>query len=215
MLFTKDKNAVDLIIAHMDTTVQCIKTAGRAVESYIEGNLSEVADLALEADALASDANHKMVNILNRLSQGSILAPMRENLYLLASSFNRAGDEAASCSMFFLDRRPGIPQPFRAKFIKLAEIAFGGYPEMKNGALNCLKGGWHLGKYCELTSNFGSIRQEMKKIRRDLYRQISEIDDAPWQQVTLETCMTQVTGVCDRMAFTAETITRINLRLGN
>lgn len=55
MLFTKDKNAVDLIVAHMDTTVQCIKTAGRAVESYIEGNLSEAADLALKADALESD----------------------------------------------------------------------------------------------------------------------------------------------------------------
>ena len=71
MIFKKDKNAVDLIVAHLDTAAQCIKTAGRAVESYIEGNLSEGADLALKADALESDANHKMGNILNHTNQSA------------------------------------------------------------------------------------------------------------------------------------------------
>ena len=215
MMFTKNKKVVDLIVDHVDTSAQCIKTAGRAVESYIESELSESADLALQADALALDANHKMGNILSRLCQGTVLAPIRENLYLLANNFNWTADGAASCSLYFLDRRPEIPQALRSEFIRLTEASFSGYPEIMKRALNCLKGGWHLGKSCELASNFGSTRIGVKKIRRDLYRKISELDDEPWQQVTLETCLTQVTGVCDRMAITAETIIRINLCLGN
>ena len=215
MIFTKEKKPVDLISDHIDTVVQCTMTAARAVESYIEGNLSEATDLALQADALELDANHKMEEITSRLCQGGGVAPVRENLYQLASGFNRVAEEAAACCLFFFDRRPEIPQSYRLPFIKLAATAFSGYPEIKKEALNCLKGRWRKGKGCELVLKFGRIREEVKNIRRDLHRRISEIDDAPWQQVTLDTCLTQITDVFDRMAFAADTITRTNLRFGN
>jgi uncharacterized protein Yka (UPF0111/DUF47 family) len=215
MLFAKDKKPVDLISDHIDTVVGCIRTSGRAVESYIEGYFSIATELALQADALELDANHKLDEITSRLYQWGGLAPIRSNLYQLASSLSRAAEDAAVCSLFFLDRRPEIPQSFRLIFKKLAATAFKGYPEIKNEALNCLKGSWHRGEGCGSARKFGNIQEELKNICRDLYRRISEIEDAPWQQMTLDTCMTQITGVYDIMAMTADTITRINLRLGN
>ena len=214
MMFTKDKKPVELISDHIDTVGQCIMTAARAVESHIEGNLSEATDLALQADALELDVNHKMEEITRRLCQGGGVAPVRENLYQLARGFNQVAEEATTCSLFFFDRRPAIPQSFRLPFIKLAATAFSGYPEIKKEALNCLKGSWRRVKGSELVLTFGPTREKVKSIRRDLYRRISEIDDAPWQQVTLDTCLIQITCVFDRMALAAETIIRSNLRLG-
>ncbi len=214
MIITKDKKTVDLIAGHLDTVVQCIKTGGRAVDSYIEGNISEASDMALQADALELDANHKMEEITRRLCYGGGLAPIRDNLYQLASSLNRTADEAATCCLFFLDRRPEIPQPSRSKFGTLAAIAFSGHSEIKKGALYCLKGGWNPGKYFELTRKFRGIRKELKIIFRDLNRLIFEADEALKQHMSLDASLTQVTGVFDRIALTAETITRINLRIG-
>jgi uncharacterized protein Yka (UPF0111/DUF47 family) len=215
MIFSKGKKSVDLISDHIDMVAQCIRTAERAVESYIDGNLSESTDLALQAYSLERDANHKMDEITMQLCQGGGLAPTRGDHFELASSLNRAAEGAATCSIFFLDRRPEIPQPFRAIFIKLTKSVFEGYSVIKRDAVNCLKGGWNKGKDCDSIQKFGSIREEMKINCRDLYRRISEIEDAPWQQITLDNCMNSIIGVFDRMVLTADTITRINLRLGN
>jgi len=40
MIFSKGKKSVELISDHIDMVAQCIRTAERAVESYIDGNLS-------------------------------------------------------------------------------------------------------------------------------------------------------------------------------
>jgi hypothetical protein len=214
MIFTKEKKAVDLVAEHVDVVSQCVKMAGGAVDAYIENNISEASDLALQADALDLDANNKMERIMGRLRQAGGLAPIRENLFLLASGLNRVADGAATCGLFFLDRRPEIPQPIRLTLKKFAVIAFGGHTELKIDALSCLKGGWHQGKSCDPAIKFGTTREEVRKIRRDLNHRISEDTKAPWRQLALDASLTQVAGVFDRMAIAADIITRINLKHG-
>lgn len=214
MIFYKDKHQIDLVADHMDVVVQCIKTAGGAVEAYIDNSLADATDLALQADALDLDANHKMEKILTRISGTGVLAPIREDLFLLSSGLNRVADCAAACGLFFLDRRPEIPHTLRATFKKYAAVAFSGQVEMKNEALNCLKGGWRRNKAGEAVRILGRVRIELQKIRRDLNRQIAEEIDITRPRITIDTSIAQVTAVFDRMVIVAERITRINLRHG-
>jgi hypothetical protein len=182
----------------------------------IDGNFPEATKLALQADSLELDANHKMNEITNRLYQGGGgLAPTRENLFELAYSLHQAAAKAAECSLFFIDRHPEIPHPFRQEFKKLAAIAFCGYPEIKKRAITCLRGSWQHEKGCELKTTFGNIGRDLKNLRRDLCRQISEIEGAPWLPVTLDICMMAITNVFDQMMLSAATIVQINLRLWN
>ena len=214
-MFSKNKKAVDMIVIHIDAVTKCIKDTGLGLEAYIEGNLAEAMELVLKADALALDANHKMGNIQDALRQGSVVAPIRENLYLLATNFNRVAVRAATCGLYYIDRRPEIPKSFRIVLNKLVETAFGGRTEIKKWGLSCLKSGWHSERNCELSAVFWNLQGEVKNIHRDLNNQISEMGEAPWQQVVLDTCSKEVIGVFEQMIRTAETITKIYLRFGS
>lgn len=215
MLFKRKEKIADLIVSHIENAAKCIKTAGRSVDSHIDDNQTEATDLALMADALALDADHKMEIILSRLCKGAVLAPIRENLYLLSSSFNQLANAAASCGLFFLDRRPQIPPPFRIIFHGFAETAFGGYPELQSSALDCLKGAWHPDKACELVSKFEKIRKQFKTHHREMNALILENGVDALEQTRLDICQTRIADVFERMTMTAETITQINLRIGN
>lgn len=215
MIFGKNRKTVDLIAAHIEIATQCIKMAGRAIESYIEGNLSEAIDQALQTDALALEASQKMENILKQLCQGTVVAPIREDLYMLANSFDQAVYGATSCSLFFLDRRPKIPIALQSEFMGLAESSFSGHPAIQTEALNCLKGGCHLSRNCEFALRFRTIREKVKKGCRKLNSRILEIDIDTMQISTIETCLSEILSVFKQMTLVAETITRINMGPGN
>jgi uncharacterized protein Yka (UPF0111/DUF47 family) len=215
-MFSKEKKVVDLVIAQAEKALQCVKHAGMALRCWLDGNLFEASEAALMADALEVEAGYQLDRILGRLCQGGGVAPIRENLFALAGGFQRLAAAATAASLFFVDRRPEIPQPYRPAFSRLVEIVLDEAAELNTAALNCLKGRWVPDIACEASRHFGATAKEIKKLRQDLHRRMTETDPAAGGRPTaLDACLVEITRVFDCMGATADTVTRINLKFGN
>jgi predicted phosphate transport protein (TIGR00153 family) len=198
VIFRKEKEVIDLITKHLDKVEECLATALRAVETYINGDISEAKALALQVDNIETEADLIRYNIRDRLYSGAYLPMVREDIYNLVESMDKVADAAEACCDFFLDQRPEIPEDMKDQFLHVAQESFSVMSSLKEGMLAYVEGEGDVKTIREKAKQIGVKESDVDRIEWDLTRQIftSSLDHA--HRIHLRLCLDTIVEISDR-----------------
>ena len=115
-LFKKEKEVVDLLLKHLDVVEVCLTTGIKTIQTYLKGDTKEAKELAKEVDKIESEADLIRYEIRDKLYAGAYLPRLREDIYRLVEAVDEVVNAGETCSDFFLNQRPVIPEELKVMF---------------------------------------------------------------------------------------------------
>ena len=198
MIFKKEQEVIDLIIKHVSTAEECLKTAMETVETYLKGDIPKAKSLALKVDGIETQNDYIRYTIRDKLYSGAYLPIIRGDIYNLVERVDKVCDAAEACCDFFLDQRPEIPEGLKSQFLQVAQESFGIIVPLREAITNYLGEGGSVEVIREKAKLVGVKESDVDKLEWDLTRQIftSSLD---WgHKVHLRLCLYTIVEISDR-----------------
>lgn len=212
MLFKKEKKVVGLILKHLDFIDECLKNCIKTVEFYIEGNISEAKIWAHKTRGSESEADLIRYEIRDNLYSGAYLPVLREDIYKLVESFDKVGNAAEACSIFFLNQRPSIPDEMKSKFLAVSKESFGIIDALKSAGLCYFSGDCDIKTVREYTKEVGVQESRVDKLEWDLTKEIfvSSLEFA--HKMHLKLCLDHMGEISDRAEDAGDQLELVTLK---
>ena len=198
MIFKREKEVIALILKHLNTAEECLKTAMETVETYLKGQIPEAKSLALKVDGIETQNDYIRYDIRDKLYSGAYLPMIRGDIYNVVERIDKVCDAAEACCDFFLDQRPEIPEVLKPQFLRVAQESFGIFVPLKEALENYLGEGSKVEVIRERAKQVGIKESDVDKIEWDLTREIftSSLD---WgHKVHLRLCLHTIVEISDR-----------------
>jgi hypothetical protein len=198
VIFKREKEVIDLILKHLNTAEECLKTAMETVETYLKGQIPEAKSLALKVDGIETQNDYIRYDIRDKLYSGAYLPMIRGDIYNVVERIDKVCDAAEACCDFFLDQRPEIPEGLKPQFLRVAQESFGIFVPLKEALENYLGEGSKVEVIRERAKQVGIKESDVDKIEWDLTREIfnSSLD---WgHKVHLRLCLHTIVEISDR-----------------
>ena len=198
LLFKKEKEVIELIIKHLDSVEESLKTGIQTIEFYLDDNISEAKVLARKVRSIESEADIIRYKIRDKLYSGAYLPLLREDIYKLIESIDKVANGGEACCDFFLNQRPAIPAEMRPHFAAVVRESLGIIDNLKLAVLCYFKGECKIETVREHTKEIGLQESRVDKLEWDLTKEIftSSIDFAHQQHLRL--CLESIVEVSDR-----------------
>jgi predicted phosphate transport protein (TIGR00153 family) len=199
LLFKKEKEVIALILKHLDMIEECLKDGIKAVELYLDGNISEAKICARKARSSESEADIIRYGIRDKLYSGAYLPLLREDIYKLIESVDKVGNAGEACSDFFLNQRPLIPDEMKSQFLAIAQDSLGIIEPLKLAVLCYFKGECKIEVVREHTKDVGMQESRVDILEWDLTKEIfisTSLDFA--HKHHLKNCLDVIVEVSDR-----------------
>ena len=198
MLFKKEKKVIQVILKHLDLTVDSLKTGIQTAECYLKNDLGEAKHLARKVRSIESEADLVRHDLRDKLYSGAYLPLLREDIYKLTESIDRVANAGEACCDFFLNQRPKIPQELKPAFLDVIRESLGIADILKLAVLCYLNGDCKIDTVREHTKEIGLQESRVDKLEWDLTKAIftSDIDFA--RQLHLKLCLDGIVEVSDR-----------------
>jgi hypothetical protein len=198
VIFKREKEVIDLIVTHLHTAEECLKTAMETVETYLKGEIAEAKALALRVDGVETQNDYIRYEIRNKLYSGAYLPMIRGDIYNVVERIDKVCDAAEACCDFFLDQRPEIPEDLKPQFLQIARESFGIIVPLKEALENYLGERGKIKVIREKAKQVGIKESDVDKLEWDLTRQIftSSLD---WgHKVHIRQCLETIVEISDR-----------------
>lgn len=212
VIFRKEKEVIDLITKDLDKVEECLATALRAVETYINGDISEAKALALQVDKIETEADLIRYNIRDRLYSGAYLPMVREDIYNLVESIDKVDDAAEACCDFFLDQRPEIPDGLKDQFLRVAHESFDIMKSLKEGMLSYVEGDGDVDLIRGKAKEVGVKESDVDKIEWELTRQIFTSSLDYGHKIHLRLCLDTIVEISDRAEDAADQLELVTMK---
>jgi uncharacterized protein Yka (UPF0111/DUF47 family) len=108
VLFRKEKEVSTLLIKHLETVEECIKTGIRTIQEYLSGNIENAKELSSRVDSVETRADAIRSEVRDKLYAGAYLPRFREDIYRLVEAVDEVANAGEACCDFFLNQRPAF-----------------------------------------------------------------------------------------------------------
>ncbi len=197
-LFKKEKQVIELIIKHLDTIEVSMRNGLKAIELYLDGNISEAKVFARKTRSHESEADLIRFEIRDKLYSGAYLPLLRGDIYKLVESIDKVGNAAEASTDFFLNQRPLVPDELKPHFLEVSRESLGVIDSLKLAVTCYLKGDCKIETVRDHTREIGLQESRVDKLEWDLTKEIfnSELEFA--RQSHLKLGLDCVVEVSDR-----------------
>ncbi|MBW1860341.1 MAG: DUF47 domain-containing protein [Deltaproteobacteria bacterium] len=198
MIFKKEKEVIGDMIEHLNAVEACAKTALRAIETYLEGDISESKKLSRKVDDIETQADFIRYGIRDKLYSGAYLPLHREGIYKLVESLDKVSNAAEACCDFFLSQRIEIPDELKALFLGITRESFGIVLPLRDAMLTYIEGDSNVDSIREKAKQVGVVESNVDEMEWELTREIftSSIEYA--HKVHLKLCLDNIVEIADR-----------------
>jgi len=198
VIFQKEKEVIGDIIEHINAVEACAKTALRAIETYLEGDITESKALARKVNDIETLADFVRYGIRDKLYSGAYLPLQREGIYKVVESIDKVSNAAEACCDFFLAQRIEIPEGLKSQFLFVSRESFGIVVPLRNATLSYIEGKGDIEAIREEVKLVGVRESDVDKMEWDLTRQIftSSLDYA--HKIHLKLCLDSIVEIADR-----------------
>lgn len=212
MLFKKEKKVVNLILEHLELIDECLKTCIKTVEDYIEGDIKEAKTGAQKTRKIESEADEVRYEIRDHLYSGAYLPGLREDIYKVVESFDKVGNAAEACSIFFLNQRPSFPDEMKSNFLAVSKESFSIIKPLKSAGLSYFSGETNLNEVRKYTKEVGMHESRVDKLEWDLTKEIfiSSLDFA--HKMHLKLCLDHMGEISDRAEDAGDQLELVTLK---
>ena len=198
MFFRREKEVIELILKHLDTVEEGLKTTMETIETYLKGEIPEAKALALKVDGIETEADFVRYTIQDKLYSGAYLPMIRGDIYNLVERIDKVCNAAEACCDFFLDQRPEIPEGLKPQFLQVAKESFGTFVPLKEALENYLGERAKVEVIREKAKQVGIIESEVDKLEWDLTREIFTASLDWGHKVHLRLCLDTIVEISDR-----------------
>jgi predicted phosphate transport protein (TIGR00153 family) len=198
VFFRREKEVIDLILKHLNTVEEGLKTAMETIDTYLKGDIPEAKALALKVDGIETEADFVRYTIQDKLYSGAYLPMVRGDIYNLVERIDKVCNAAEACCDFFLDQRPEIPEGLKPQFLRVAQESFGVFVPLKEALENYLGEGSKVKVIREKAKQVGIVESEVDKLEWDLTREIFTASLDWGHKVHLRLCLDTIVEISDR-----------------
>ena len=198
MIYKKEKEVIGDIIEHFNAVEAGLETARRAIETYLEGDITESKTLARKVDDIESQADFIRFKIWDKLYSGAYLPLQREAFYKLIESVDRVANAAEACCDFFLAQRPEIPEELKSEFLLVTQEAFSVIVPLRQGVLSYIEGEVDIKAIREEARQVGIKESDVDKVEWDLTRRIFTSSLDYGHKIHLKLCLDTIVEIADR-----------------
>lgn len=198
MIFRKEQEVIDLVLKHVGTTEECLKTALETIETYLKGDIPKAKSLALKVDGIETENDQIRYDIRDKLYSGAYLPIIRGDIHNVVERIDKVCDAAEASCDFFLDQRPEIPEHLKPQFLQVARESFGIIVPLKEALENYLGERGKVKVIREKAKQVGIKESDVDKLEWDLTRDIftSSLD---WgHKVHIRQCLETIVEISDR-----------------
>lgn len=212
LLFKKEKKVIELILKHLDTVEESMKTSLRSIDFYLKDDISHAKVHARNARSLESEADLIRHDIRDQLYSGAYLPLLREDIYKLVESIDKVSNAGEACCDFFLNQRPPVPEEMRPHFLAVAKDSLGIIDLLKLAVLCYFKGECKIEVVREHTKEVGLQESRVDKLEWDLTKEIftSSLDYA--HKLHLKLCLDSIVEASDRAEDAADQLELATLK---
>jgi predicted phosphate transport protein (TIGR00153 family) len=177
---------------------ECLSTAARTVELYLQGDTEEARILVREVRDMESEADLIRRDIGDKLYSGAYLPLLREDIYRLVDRIDRVANAGETCCRFFLNQRPVIPEELKADFLTVSQESLGTIVSLRLAVQCFFKGECRIDVVREHTREVANEESDVDKLEWDLTKAIftSTLDHS--QKIHLKLCLDSIAEVSDR-----------------
>ncbi|MBW1744186.1 MAG: DUF47 domain-containing protein [Deltaproteobacteria bacterium] len=198
MIFKKEKEVIGDMIEHLNAVEACAKTSLRAIETYIEGDISESKKLSRKVNDIETQADFIRYGILDKLYSGAYLPLYREGIYKLVESMDKVSNAAEACCDFFLAQRIEIPYELKALFIAITRESFGIVVPLRDAMLSYIEGNSDVESIREKAKQVGIVESNIDEMEWNLTREIFTSSVEYAHKVHLKLCLDTIVEIADR-----------------
>jgi predicted phosphate transport protein (TIGR00153 family) len=212
MIFRREKQVIDFVKQQTDMVADCLKITREMLATYFEGNPGAAAILALKFDEMETTADRIKQDILAKLCKGTFLPALRKDIYDIVVSINQVAKAAGNCCELFMDQRPDIPEYLEMQFQRLTATVYTGIQPLRKILPFYLKENVNQVELCASMQAMGKFTVEVKKLKRELNRDIFSSSLEPWHKIQLSRCADAISGISVLAVNSTE---RVELLLNN
>ncbi len=212
-LFKKEKEVIQLLIKHLDTVDECLKTGIKTIQEYLSGNMDEAKMLAKKVDAIETQADLIRYEIRDKLYAGAYLPRLREDIYRLVESVDEVANTGEKCCDFFLNQRPLIPDDLKVLFTAAVQESLGIIKPLKNSIKCFLKGECPIDVSRQHAREVGMKESDVDTIEWDLTKEIFKMEDMDFaHKLHLKLCLNDIAKVSDQAKNAADQLDLVILK---
>ena len=198
MFFKKEKKVIELIIKYVDEVEECVATAEKGIQTYLEGDITGAKTLARQTNSLETKADLIRHDIRDKLYSGAYLPALREDIYRLVENIDKVANAGEACCDFFLNQRPEIPESLNSQFVNVVKESLGIVKALREAVLCFFAGECTTETVREYAKDVGMKESEVDKLEWDLTKAIftSSLDHS--HKIHLKLCLDTIVEVSDR-----------------
>jgi predicted phosphate transport protein (TIGR00153 family) len=198
MIFKKEKEVIGDMIDHLNAVEACARTALKAIETYLEGDISESKALSRKVDDIETQADFIRYGIRDKLYSGAYLPLHREGIYKLVEGMDKVSNAAEAGCDFFLAQRIEIPDELKYQFIRVSRESFGIVVPLRDAMLGYIEGNGNVGSVREKATQVGIKESNVDKMEWELTRQIFTSSLEYAHKIHLKLCLDNIVEIADR-----------------
>ena len=210
--FKKEKEVVELLLKHMDVVEECLTTGIKTIQTYLKGNTREANDLAMQVDKIESKADMIRYEIRDKLYAGAYLPRLREDIYRLVEAVDAVVNAGETCSDFFLNQRPVIPEELKVMFQAAVQESLGIVSPLKHSIMCFLKGECPIEVSRQHAKEVGLKESDVDEIVWDLTKEIFTSSLEYSHKIHLKLCLDAIARVSDRAEDAADQLDLVILK---
>ena len=210
--FKKEKEVVELLLKHMDVVEECLTTGIKTIQTYLKGNTREAKELAKRVDKIESGADLIRYEIRDKLYAGAYLPRLREDIYRLVEAVDAVVNAGETCSDFFLNQRPVIPEELKVMFQAAVQESLGIVSPLKHSVMCFLKGECPIEVSRQHAKEVGLKESDVDEIVWDLTKEIFTSSLEYSHKIHLKLCLDAIAKVSDRAEDAADQLDLVILK---
>lgn len=198
IFFKKEREVIELLLQHVDTVENCIQTAIKTLQAYLQGDIKNAKTLARETDRIEGEADLIRHDIRDKLYSGAYMPLLREDIYKLVEGMDKVANAGESCCDFFLNQRPVIPDACKQHFLVAVQESFGIIMPLKHAVVCFVKGVCPIEVTRQHSKEVGLKESSLDSIEWDLTKEIFSSDLEYGHKIHLKLCLDSIVRVSDR-----------------
>lgn len=212
IIFKKEKEVIELITKHADKMEECLSTAIKTIQAYLEDNIDEAKTLARETDKIELEADLIRHEIRNKLYSGAYMPLIREDIYKLVECIDMVANSAEKCCDFFLNQRPVIPDFLKPDYLEVTQESFGVNVALKYALLCYLKGICPVEVARQHSKEIGLLESKVDKMEWDITKKIFSSDLGYSHKIHLRLCLESIVSISDLAEDAADRLELVTLK---
>ena len=197
---------------HLDKVDECLQTATKTIEAYLEEEKNEAKTLSHQVDISETEADYITHSIRDKLYSGAYLPRVREDIHRLVESIDRVANAAENCCDFFLNQRPQIPGSLKSQFLAVAQESLGNLRPLNEAVLDYFNGKCHIEVTRQKVKQFAGRESNVDKMEWNLTKDIFTSPLNHTHKIHLKQCLNSIAEVSDRAEDAADQLELVTLK---